>query len=295
MVKDSFAKGFKLANKSFGLALVFTTVSYAINLATSPLSNKIRTVMAPYSGPNPQKMDWAVVSAIVPHFFAILLISLVVNAYFQGGFWGYIGEGLQAGKSSIKFFIKSAFAFFPRMVGLVLFSSVAGLLAMVAVFLPFLVFLVLASLVKNVAVLATVLAILGVLAMIAAIVFVFYFMVRFFGLAAPIIVVQNKKILEAVKNSGAFLKKYFWSFVGLSLLYSLIYLVVVGVAFLIGFGASLIFKTTPGAAITPTLQILQVALGLVFGFIFVYISIAARTAFVDFYLTQSHASGEKST
>ena len=280
MVKDSFAKGFKLANKSFPLVLIFIIVSSVINLATSPLTKKIQTTTAPYFGPNPEKMDWAVISTILPALMAVFLINFVVNAYFRGGFWGYVSESVEKGRGSVKFFIKAAFTFFPRMVGLVLFSFVVSLAAFIAVSLSGIPFFVLAALMKSVTVLAGILAILGVLAMIAAAVFASYFMIRFFGLAAMIAVAQNKKIFEAVKQSNAFLKKYFWPFVGLSLLYMVIYLLVVGAVFLVG-------KTSAPQAV-------QVALGLVFGVILVYTSIAARTSFLDFYLTQNNTSAEKS-
>ncbi|GEM_PF-5176719 len=285
MVLLSFRKGFQVANKSLLLVLAIGLLGIGYNLAVSPITGPIQRAMAPYQGRNPKPMEWAVIQPLLPQILFMVVLGFLISTFFQAGLWGFAVQKVKTNQGSVPDFFKFGARFFGPMALLILLGLGFGFVVILASVIPMVLAGVLSSFTKNIPVVPQILVLVGVLGMVAALIFALYLSLVYFGMATPAIFAGDKKVLESLKESKSFIKGgRFWPFVGLTALYSL---VAIGVYLLSVFAAVLSGATAPAAA-DEAIKPAQIALGVVFGVLFLYFDIAVKAGFVNYYLSANN-------
>lgn len=196
----SLKQGFSIAKQSFGLVLVLAVllvISYVIRV---PLN----TLFANQDPNNPATAGPLLALGIVA-----TLIGVAIQAFIQGGVLAYAKEKIKAGRATLGLFFGAALTHALKLfllsvlIGLVLilFGVLAGFA--IAIFAP------------NVAVIGVILAILiGAVAVYVAILLFF---------SPYSVVLDGKKIPDAIKTSMGFSRKHILKILGLALLLIAIY------------------------------------------------------------------------
>ena len=288
-IGEAIKKGFSTALHSVVLVLVLLGINVAFNLIASPFSLKIQAVMTEIQKlPNP---DFKLFLPILPLIILVALANILISAYTQAGLVGYLKDKIKSGPLPLASFFTSGAKYLVKFLLLMLLGLAYSLAVFIAAIAVVAVGALIASLFKGAAlasgIIIFIFAAVGLVILGAGI----YFGFLFFSMAPYAIVVQESKVMDAVKSSLAFVRSKLGPIIGLTLIFvGIILLLVVFVSV----SAVLLRLGAGGVPQTFLMKASQLILTLPFGFLFTFFAVFMTSSFMSYYLGSSNTSNNTS-
>jgi hypothetical protein len=250
---DAIKRGFGIAAKSLGLALILIIFNTIGNIISLPFAS------APGQTPTPQMTAGAVIFAVV-----FILISIFI----QGGALGLVRDSIKEGRMKLASFVSYGAKYYLKLLGLgVLIVLIIGIVALIAALL-----IAITAPLNNIVISGIAIAIAIAIGIVASL---FYFIPL--ALSPYALICENLGVIASMKRGLVVAKKPFVRVFSLLLLFIILILISLGIGVAFGFIIGMINTLLPATAG-------KILMAVVTGIINGYLGIVMMSAFMTYYL-----------